>query len=89
MRALLDRMLWLEKQLNEANQALSQQYNKDHSDGEPEGQWAVGTHHCDSKRQQTVTTRFLRFLDFSRVACYETVWYCTAFQVFYYCMVHV
>ncbi|XP_042289640.1 free fatty acid receptor 4-like isoform X2 [Thunnus maccoyii] len=33
-RALLDRMLWLKKQLNEANQARSQQHNKDYSDEE-------------------------------------------------------
>nr|XP_046257078.1 centrosomal protein of 55 kDa isoform X2 [Scatophagus argus] len=32
VRAILARMLWLEKQLNEANQALSQQHNEDHSD---------------------------------------------------------
>lgn len=43
VRAILARMLWLEKQLNEANQDRSQQHNEDHSDGEPEGQWAVGT----------------------------------------------
>lgn len=43
VRAILDRMLWLEKQQNDANQALSQQHNKDHSDGEPEGQWALST----------------------------------------------
>lgn len=43
VRGILDRMLWLEKQLNEANQARSQQHKEDHSDGEPEGQWAVGS----------------------------------------------
>ncbi|XP_071370162.1 centrosomal protein of 55 kDa-like [Centroberyx affinis] len=32
VRAILDRMSWLEQQLNEANQALSQQHNEDHSD---------------------------------------------------------
>ncbi|TNN51564.1 Centrosomal protein [Liparis tanakae] len=32
VRATLARMLWLEKQLNEANQAHSQQHNEDHSD---------------------------------------------------------
>ncbi|XP_026165389.1 centrosomal protein of 55 kDa-like [Mastacembelus armatus] len=32
VRAILARMLWLEKQLNEANQAHSQQHNEDHSD---------------------------------------------------------
>ncbi|XP_006783906.1 centrosomal protein of 55 kDa-like isoform X3 [Neolamprologus brichardi] len=32
VRAILARMLWLEKQLNEANQARSQQHNEDHSD---------------------------------------------------------
>lgn len=32
VRAILARVLWLEKQLNEANQALSQQHNEDHSD---------------------------------------------------------
>lgn len=37
VRAILARMLWLEKQLNEANQARSQQHNEDHSDGEPRG----------------------------------------------------
>ncbi|KAM7385557.1 hypothetical protein PAMP_001637 [Pampus punctatissimus] len=31
VKAVLGRMLWLEKQLNEANQARSQQHNKDHS----------------------------------------------------------
>ncbi|XP_051271435.1 centrosomal protein of 55 kDa-like isoform X3 [Dicentrarchus labrax] len=31
VRAILARMLWLEKQLNEANQARSQQHNEDHS----------------------------------------------------------
>ncbi|XP_059215639.1 LOW QUALITY PROTEIN: centrosomal protein of 55 kDa [Centropristis striata] len=49
VRDILARMLWLEKQLNEANQARSQQHNEDHSDGEPEGQWAVGTHHWGNK----------------------------------------
>lgn len=43
VRGILARMLWLEKQLNEANQARSQQHKEDHSDGEPEGQWAVGS----------------------------------------------
>lgn len=37
VRAVLARMLWLEKQLNEANQARSEQHNEDLSDGEPEG----------------------------------------------------
>ncbi|KAF1375700.1 hypothetical protein PFLUV_G00222920 [Perca fluviatilis] len=32
VRATLARMLWLEKELNEANQARSQQHNEDHSD---------------------------------------------------------
>ncbi|KAM7408674.1 hypothetical protein PAMA_002412 [Pampus argenteus] len=32
VKAVLGRMLWLEKQLNDANQARSQQHNKDHSD---------------------------------------------------------
>ncbi|XP_035519289.1 centrosomal protein of 55 kDa-like isoform X1 [Morone saxatilis] len=32
VRAILARMLWLETQLNEANQARSQQHNEDHSD---------------------------------------------------------
>uniref|UniRef100_A0AAQ5ZZR3 TSG101 and ALIX binding domain-containing protein n=2 Tax=Amphiprion ocellaris TaxID=80972 RepID=A0AAQ5ZZR3_AMPOC len=32
MRAILARALWLEKQLSEANQALSQQHNEEHSD---------------------------------------------------------
>uniref|UniRef100_A0A8C4DL14 TSG101 and ALIX binding domain-containing protein n=1 Tax=Dicentrarchus labrax TaxID=13489 RepID=A0A8C4DL14_DICLA len=41
VRAILARMLWLEKQLNEANQARSQQHNEDHSHGEPEGQWEI------------------------------------------------
>ncbi|KAI3363228.1 hypothetical protein L3Q82_011862 [Scortum barcoo] len=31
VRAILARMLWLEKQLNEANQARSRQHNEDHS----------------------------------------------------------
>ncbi|MEQ2288621.1 hypothetical protein AMECASPLE_024572, partial [Ameca splendens] len=34
VRAILDKMLWLEKQLNEANQAHSKQHNKEHSDEE-------------------------------------------------------
>uniref|UniRef100_A0A3Q2PSB8 Centrosomal protein of 55 kDa-like n=1 Tax=Fundulus heteroclitus TaxID=8078 RepID=A0A3Q2PSB8_FUNHE len=34
VRAILDKMLWLEKQLNEANQAHSQQHNEEHSDEE-------------------------------------------------------
>lgn len=41
MREVLARMLWLEKQLNNANQALSKQHNEDYSDGE--GRWAVAT----------------------------------------------
>ncbi|XP_070771995.1 centrosomal protein of 55 kDa-like [Enoplosus armatus] len=32
VRAILARMLWLEKQLNEASQARSRQHNEDHSD---------------------------------------------------------
>ncbi|XP_008284659.1 centrosomal protein of 55 kDa-like [Stegastes partitus] len=32
VRAILARVLWLERQLNEANQALSQQHNEEHSD---------------------------------------------------------
>ncbi|XP_045926883.1 centrosomal protein of 55 kDa-like isoform X2 [Micropterus dolomieu] len=32
VRAIMARMLWLEKQLNEASQARSQQHNEDHSD---------------------------------------------------------
>ncbi|CAJ1067381.1 centrosomal protein of 55 kDa-like isoform X6 [Xyrichtys novacula] len=32
VRAILDRMLWLEKQLNEANQACLQRHNERHSD---------------------------------------------------------
>ncbi|GAA6223397.1 centrosomal protein of 55 kDa-like isoform X1 [Lates japonicus] len=32
VRGIMARMLWLEKQLNEANQARSQQHNEDHSD---------------------------------------------------------
>ncbi|CAN9499771.1 unnamed protein product [Ophioblennius macclurei] len=32
VKAILDRMLWLENQLNEANQARSQQHNEAHSD---------------------------------------------------------
>ena len=63
VRAIMARMLWLEKQLNEANQARSQQHNEQHSDGEPEGQWAVGTQHWGNKGQETVTTRFLRYQD--------------------------
>ncbi|XP_051816061.1 centrosomal protein of 55 kDa-like [Acanthochromis polyacanthus] len=37
LRAILARVVWLEMQLNEANQALSQQHNEEHSDGEPQG----------------------------------------------------
>ncbi|KAM4599792.1 centrosomal protein of 55 kDa-like [Fundulus diaphanus] len=36
VRAILDKMLWLEKQLNEANQAHSKQHNEEHSDEEPQ-----------------------------------------------------
>uniref|UniRef100_A0A3Q3KSJ8 TSG101 and ALIX binding domain-containing protein n=1 Tax=Labrus bergylta TaxID=56723 RepID=A0A3Q3KSJ8_9LABR len=39
VRAVLARMLWLEKQLNEANKARSQQHNEDYSNGKPERQW--------------------------------------------------
>lgn len=60
VRAILARMLGLEMQLNETNQ---QPHNEDHSDGEPEGQWALGTHNWGNKGRQTVTTRFLRFQD--------------------------
>ncbi|TMS04308.1 hypothetical protein E3U43_009465 [Larimichthys crocea] len=49
VRAILARMSWLEKQLDEANQSRSQQHNVDHSDGEPEGQWAAGTHNWGNK----------------------------------------
>lgn len=52
VRAITSRMLWLEKQLNEANQALSKQHNKEHSDGEPEGQWAAGTRHWGNRLSQ-------------------------------------
>lgn len=45
VRAILDRMLWLEKQQKDANPALSQQHNQEHSDGEPEGQWALRIRH--------------------------------------------
>ncbi|XP_034059649.1 centrosomal protein of 55 kDa-like [Gymnodraco acuticeps] len=53
VREIMARMLWLEKQLNEANQSRSQRHNEEHSEGEPEGQWAVGTHHWSNKGQQT------------------------------------
>ncbi|XP_074532462.1 centrosomal protein of 55 kDa-like isoform X2 [Halichoeres trimaculatus] len=36
VRAILARMLWLEKQLNEASQACLQQHNEDHSDEKAE-----------------------------------------------------
>lgn len=73
VRATLARMLWLEKRVNKANQACSQQHNEDHSDGEPKGQWAVGTHHWGNEGQQTVTTRFLRSQDCPRVAHYYRI----------------
>ncbi|KAM4730162.1 centrosomal protein of 55 kDa-like [Anableps anableps] len=38
VRAILDKMLWLEKQLNEANQAHSNQHNEEHSDEEAQRQ---------------------------------------------------
>ena len=52
VRAVVDRILELEKQLREANQARSQQHNDDHSDGEPEGQWAADTHHWGNRLSQ-------------------------------------
>lgn len=52
VRAILARMLWLEKQLNEANQAVSKQHNEDHSNGEPQGQWAVGSGHSPLGQQR-------------------------------------
>ncbi|XP_032408803.1 centrosomal protein of 55 kDa-like [Xiphophorus hellerii] len=36
VRAILDKMLWLEKHLNETNQAHSKQHNEEHSDAEPQ-----------------------------------------------------
>ncbi|PWA25973.1 hypothetical protein CCH79_00001683 [Gambusia affinis] len=36
VRAILDKMLWLEKHLNETNQAHSKQHNEEHSDVEPQ-----------------------------------------------------
>lgn len=45
VRAILDKMLWLEKHLNETNQAHSKQHNEEHSDGESKGQWAASIHH--------------------------------------------
>ena len=60
VRAALARMSWLETQLNEANQARSQQHNEGHSDGEPAGQWAVGTHHWGNRLSQQ---GFLRYQD--------------------------
>ncbi|XP_040923506.1 centrosomal protein of 55 kDa-like isoform X2 [Betta splendens] len=36
VRGILDRMLWLEKQLNEANQARSMEHKEDHSDEKKE-----------------------------------------------------
>lgn len=52
VREIMARMLWLEKQLNEANQSRSQWHNEEHSEGEPEGQWAVGTHHWSNRLSQ-------------------------------------
>lgn len=90
VRATLARMLWLEKQLNEANQARSQQHNEGHSDGEPEGQWVVGTHHWGNKGQQTVTTRFLRYQDHPGVGPLQNLQLATHCQntILYY-FVHV
>lgn len=45
VRGILARKFRLEEQLNEVNQSNSQQHKEDHSDGEPEGQWAVGSQH--------------------------------------------
>lgn len=73
VRAIMARMLWLEKQLNEASQARSQQHNEDHSDGESEGQWVVGTHNWGNKGQKTVTTRFSRYRNCPGVAQYYRV----------------
>lgn len=47
VKATVDRVSTLEQQLNQADQALSQKHNEALSDGEPEGQWAVGTHCWD------------------------------------------
>ncbi|XP_015242626.1 PREDICTED: centrosomal protein of 55 kDa-like [Cyprinodon variegatus] len=38
MRAILDKVLWLEKQLSETNQARSKQHNEEHSDEETQKQ---------------------------------------------------
>lgn len=89
VRANLARILRLEKQLNEASQSRSQrQHNEDHSNGEPEGQWAVGTHHWGNKGQQTVTTRFLRSRDCPEVARYHRIWglQCTFGIMFFICI---
>ncbi len=70
VKAILARMLWLEKQLNEANQTRSQQHNEDHSDGKPVGS---GRSQLGQEGQHTVTTRFLRYQDCPRVTHYHKI----------------
>lgn len=89
VRAILARMLRLEKQQNDANQALSQQHNKDHSDGEPEGQRAVGTQYWSKRGQQTVTAMFLRCQHSPGIAHYYRIFSIESiFSISFY-MLHV
>lgn len=62
VKAILAKMLWLEKHLNEANQARLLQHNEEHSNGESKRQWAVDIHHKGNKRSQQ---GFLRCQDFT------------------------
>uniref|UniRef100_A0A3P9HN47 TSG101 and ALIX binding domain-containing protein n=1 Tax=Oryzias latipes TaxID=8090 RepID=A0A3P9HN47_ORYLA len=62
VKAILAKMLWLEKHLNEANQARLLQHNEEHSNGESKRQWAVDIHHRGNKRSQQ---GFLRCQDFT------------------------
>uniref|UniRef100_A0A673BB88 TSG101 and ALIX binding domain-containing protein n=1 Tax=Sphaeramia orbicularis TaxID=375764 RepID=A0A673BB88_9TELE len=59
VRAILARMLWLEKQLKEANWACSQQHNANHSDGELQGQWAVGKDYWEYDMIRWVTNKLV------------------------------
>uniref|UniRef100_A0A3B3VEL7 Centrosomal protein of 55 kDa-like n=1 Tax=Poecilia latipinna TaxID=48699 RepID=A0A3B3VEL7_9TELE len=58
VRAILDKMLWLEKHLNETNQAHSMQHNEEHSYGESKGQWAARKIACGCQLHKNSTSRF-------------------------------
>ncbi|XP_076599259.1 centrosomal protein of 55 kDa-like [Chaetodon auriga] len=59
VRAILARMLWLERQLNEASQARSQQHNEDHSD-EKERMRQMQEHYEKLLEKATVELEVLR-----------------------------